>query len=305
MTDQVTNEALERLAKASAADATTHDDLATDLFGIGGSDYKLPAGAVIGDVVYDHVYVREMTGEEEDILSNTNLEVLERMELISAACITKLVSERDPTKQITDSAVIRQVVAGTLPRDSGHSFTSADRIAIMLFIRRSTVGDLYKYEVACQHCGFVNRNMALELDKIEISYNPHPERRRVKVVLPKSKIGAVVKILDGAGEKKASMIRPDGGDYGSLAILTRLETLGDYTMSSLPIKEQLMLVKRMPRVDREYLRQVYLKIEGAVDTDVEQTCRKCSRDFSFPLDLGQVFSSTLEDKVSDSDLEWL
>lgn len=305
MDNQATNEALERLAKANASDAPTHEDLATDLFGIGGSDYKLPAGAVIDGVVYDHVYVREMTGNEEDILADTNLEVLERMERISTACVTKLVSERDPTKQITDSDVIRQVVSGTLPIERGHSLTSADRIAIMLFIRRSTVGDLYKYEVACQHCGFVNRNMALELDKIEISHNPHPERRRVKVTLPKSKIGAVVKILDGAGEKKASMIRPDDGDYGSLAILTRLESLGDYAMSSLPIKEQLMLVKRMPRLDREYLRQVYSKIEGAVDTDVELSCRKCGRDFSFPLDLGQVFSSTLEDKVSDSDLEWL
>lgn len=295
-------------ARSQNVDATkAHHSLATDLFGCGYKDFRLPAGAIVDGVVYDQAYIKEMTGFEEDMLANVDMEIVERMENVTVACLTKLVSRKDPSKVITDPELIRELVAGTLPANRGYPLTSADRISLLLYIRRATVGDLYKYEAACPHrgCGHKNRNKALELDKLEITYNPHPERRRVKVKLPRSGVECKVRVLDGAGEKKAALFRPGTQDYGSMAIMVRLESIGGYQLSEMPPEQQLALVKAMPHVDRDFLRLVYQRLEGAVDTDVELTCQKCNREIVFPLDLGQVFSSTLNDKISDSDLEWL
>ena len=77
--------------------------------------------------------------------------------------------------------------------------------------------------------------------------------------------------------------------------------------SGKPVTEKdLNLVKGLSQRDRLYLIQVYQLIEGNVDTDIEVECKRsdCLYKYSFPLDLGQLFSSSQDEKPNIEDIIW-
>jgi len=268
-----------------------------ELHGKGVADFTLPVGYVdAAGKVHDQIVLKEMTGIEDDMMGNADLPIGERVSAILTACTVKLGS-------VTDKDVIRRAICDEL--DVGLPLTEQDRIAALIFLRRLSLGDRYRFERNCPRCGTKAENRTIDLRTMKIDKSEHPERRRVKVNLPKSGKEAVVKVLTAKGALEVGKLRPEQKDLKSLAIVARLESLDGHVMGD--PRSALNAVKQLPQADRNLIRQVYNAMETFVETDIDVECRNpiCMHKWDFPLDVGQGFFLDLEATVSAEDLNWL
>lgn len=268
-----------------------------EIHGKGVKDFPLPVGYVDPTgKVHRHIILREMLGTEDDMMGNADLPIGERCSAVLAACTLKL-------GDITDKEIIRKAICDEL--EAGLPLTEQDRIAAMVYLRRTSVGDIYKFERDCPRCGKKAENRALDLRTLKIDTAPHPEKRRVKITLPRSGKVAVVKVLTAKGALEVGRLRPDQKDLKSLAIAVRVESLDDRPLGD-PYMA-LAQIKELPLEDRNLLRKVYNAMETFVETDVDVECRNpiCRYKWQFPLDVGQGFFLDLEDTVSAKALNWL
>lgn len=280
-----------------------------EVFGKGSGDFQLPCGYVDGQGrVFSRVYLREMTGIEDDIMSDDDLHLSERMSRIISNCIEKLTTSDagEGNQQLTDRDLISAAVGDDLKE--GLPFTIADRMACLLFIRRISLGDNYKIDGRyCPACEKPIKNKRLNLADLEISHCKDPTKRKVRVKLPKSKKMAVLTVLAAAGERRVAEARPDAKNARSFAILSRLVSIGDHAPSG-EDDADLKIVQELPRVDRIHLINIINLMEGGIETVVELQCPRaaCRAEFKFDLDLGQVFFSNPEaEELSVETLDWV
>jgi len=280
------------------------------VFGKGRGDFKLPCGHVDGDGrVFDTVYLREMTGIEDDLMADDELHLSERMTRIIANCTEKLTTNAPGEGQqvITDRDAINAIVGDDLK--AGLPFTIADRMACLLYIRRLSLGDNYKIDGRlCPSCNKPVKNKSLNLADLKVSRCKDARLRNVAVNLKKSKKRAVLKVLSAAGERLVSEARPDAKNARSYAILSRLVSIDDKAPTGDP-EVDLPIVQTLPRVDRIQLINVINLMEGGIETEVEVKCSRagCNAEFKFDLDLGQVFFSNPEEEeeLSVETLDWV
>ena len=268
-----------------------------EIHGKGVRDFLLPVGYVDGEgTVHDTIILREMTGVEDDMLGNDDLPIGERVSNVLSACAVKLGNIEDPD-------TIRKAVSDEL--DVGLPITEQDRIAAMIFLRRVSIGDLYKFERRCPRCSTLAENRAADLRTLKIEKCEHPQKRRVKVKLPRSKQDAVVKVLTAKDSISIGRLRPTQKDLKSLALVARIETIDSQPLG--PPRVALEKIKTLPQRDRNYIRQVYNAMEAFVETEIDVECRNplCQAQWKFPLDVGQGFFLDLEGKLSGEDLNWL
>ena len=100
-------------------------------YGKGHGEFKLPCGYVDAEEkVHNIVILRELTGEEEDTLDDDNLTTSTRITRILAGCCEKI-------GDIEDRDLIARAIGDTLKEGEGLPISQADRMALMLFLRRA------------------------------------------------------------------------------------------------------------------------------------------------------------------------
>ena len=268
-----------------------------EVFGKGTMDFTLPVGHVDPTgKVHDQIVLREMTGVEDDMMGNADLPIGERVSNVLTACTIKI-------GDITDREIIAQAISDDLP--AGLPLTEQDRIAAMIFLRRVSIGDIYKFERDCPRCGTTAKNRGMDLRDFKIEKAKHPERRRVQVDLPRSGVPCVVKVLTAKGALAVGRLRPTQEDLKSLAIAARVESVDGQIFKD--PRQAMMAIKKLPQADRNLIRKVFNAMETFVETDVEVECRNpvCRNKWEFPLDVGQGFFLDLGATVSADDLNWL
>jgi len=268
-----------------------------ELHGKGVADYTLPVGYVDAEgKVHNQIVLKEMTGIEDDMMGNADLPIGERVSDVLTACTIKL-------GDVTDKETIRKAICDEL--DVGLPLTEQDRIAAMIYLRRLSIGDLYKFERTCPRCGVKAESRGMDLRTLKIETAEHPERRRVKLTLPKSGVEVIIRVLSAKGALEVGRLRPEQKDLKSLAILARIESLNGVPMND--TFTGLAKIKELPQADRNMIRQVYNAMETFVETDIEVECRNpiCLNKWDFPLDVGQGFFLDLGASVSAKDLNWL
>jgi hypothetical protein len=273
------------------------------VFGKGAGDFKLPCGYVDSNgKVFNRIYLREMTGVEDDILDDDELNVSERMTRVISNCTEKLSSGSSDV--IEDKAIISAAVGDTLK--AGMPLTIPDRMAALLFIRRLSMGDTYKFDRKCPECGKVSKNKEVNLATLTMIYCKDPSKRRVQVKLPRSGKTAVLRVLSAAGERRVAEMRPTQKDVKTAAILARLESLDGKPLSGDDNKDML-LVKGLPLADRRLIISTFNVMEGSIETEIEVKCNSasCGTEYKFDLDLGQVFFSNQAEEVTSEGLTWL
>lgn len=283
-----------------------------EIFGQGRGDFRLPTGYVdVDGRVFDHIYLKEMTGIEDDIMDDDDLNVSERMSRVIANCTEKLSTGdagedgKSPT-MLDDRNLIMAAVSDNLT-GGGLPFTIADRMACLLYIRRLSMGERYDLDGhPCPACGKPIKGKHIMLSTLEVNYSKDATKRRVRVNLPRSKKTAILKVLTGSNERKIAEFRPDQKDVKSAAICARLESLDGQKLSGDP-RVDLKLVKALPKYDRLVLIETFNIMEGSIETEIEATCSRaaCGVTFKFDLDLGQVFFSNPVMEVSLDKLEWV
>jgi len=225
--------------------------------------YTLPCGWIDpeGELVTD-VQIREMTGNEEDMMASTKIQPHEKVTLLLAGCTERLGS-------VTDKGKLTRLM---------DDLTLGDRLYLLFAIRRTTLGDELPVRETCPECG--DRSLyVLDLSELKVEPMADPKKRVFDVKLP-SGVDARFRVSTGDGERKALKFTKKGGtDALSLALLMRLELLNGEPPN-------LKGVKDLSLKDRLKLREEFQKVEGGIDTALDLECPACSHEWEEDIDIG-------------------
>lgn len=274
-----------------------------EVFGRGRGEYTLPCGFVTPDgKVHKKIILRETRGREEDMMDDDSVLRSTRITNVLTACIEQL-------GPVTDKEQIRLIVSDDM-QGIGKGITSTDRIAAMIFLRRTSVGDAYNFERRCPRlgCGHMNKNKTLDLRTIKMTTVPEERvgKRRVSFTLPRSGKKVTLRVMTAKHEEQLLKLKPTQKELRSAAMCARIESIDDVMFTD-PARA-LEAVKELPQADRNAIRDVYDKIEADVDTSIQIQCDNpiCQAEFEFPLDIGQTFfSNPAGDGVALEKLTWL
>ena len=264
------------------------DVAGVEVFGKGRGEYLLPCGFVMPDgKVYKKIVLRETKGHEEDMMDDDSVLRSTRITNVLTACVEQL-------GPVTDKKQIEKIVSDEM-LGNGKGITSTDRIAAMIFLRRTSVGDIYNFERRCPRlgCGHMNKGKTLDLRTIKMTSLPDDRvgKRRVTFTLPRSGKKVTLRVMTAKHEESLLKLRPTQKDLRSAAMCARVEALDDEVFTD--TARAMSAVKDLPQQDRNAIRDVYDKIEADVDTTIQIQCDNpiCQAEFEFPLDIGQTFFS--------------
>jgi hypothetical protein len=215
--------------------------------------------------------IKAMTAREEDILLSRALskQGTTMSALISACLVDKRV---DPKTLI-----------------------SGDRLAIILGIRITGYGSLYKSDVSCQSCQISTRNDfdigQLDVKPLEIA--PAGDENLFEFVLPMTNKRVLFKFLTGQDEEDNTALierkqklfpnAPEG------VVTTRLES-HIVSIDGISDKSKISkFVSAMPAGDSRALRTYIEKHEPGVNLEVSWQCPHCSFDNKNALPMGSLF----------------
>ncbi|RLI53179.1 MAG: hypothetical protein DRP09_16355, partial [Candidatus Thorarchaeota archaeon] len=179
---------------------------------------EFSAGYVDGDgKVHDSFVVREMTGDEEDLLTAGG-PVMVRLNRIVFNCLKEVGS-------VVDKNVLKDIV---------DKLNAVDRTIALLQIRRVTVGNFFDVEIECSNkkCKEVTP-FSIDLRDIELWKMPDPEVRNFTEVLRRSKKTVDWHVMMGDDEEWVSQYPGRKDIRMSLAILARVDKIdGEKLLSS-------------------------------------------------------------------------
>lgn len=228
----------------------------------------LPGGFIDNEgALHKDVSLKEMTGEEEDILLSTGTSGHEKINRVITNCVA---SVGPYTDRKTIEAAVRRMVVG-------------DRVVLLLGLRIMSLGEEYNFGTTCDSCGAKN-NHSVDLLGLEVKPSPDPEKREQTVKLPSGK-SAVLKVMTGEDEARIAKAagkgkKKKGRDVMTLNIVARLKELDGSPAGALA-------AKRLSMRDRSFIRSWYINNEGGVDTDLQLDCVSCGQEFDSVLDAGQ------------------
>ena len=230
---------------------------------------ELPAGYIQDGDVHTTAIVREMSGHEEDLLAGKGSLVV-RLNAIIGSCLENLGPYNDKA---------------TMMR-AANNLTAQDRMAILLAIRRASLGDFYDVKVSCPECKVEQRK---QLDLKEIEIIPMPDRMKRERVdeLPS---GTEVKwhVINSKDEEWLTTQRQKKDDKLTLGLLARVDAVGDMKLDrEKAYRKAITALKNLSMRDRAALRNMFEREEGSIDTEVEFECDECMHVWQGQLDVGQ------------------
>lgn len=225
--------------------------------------YELPCGYLDPDGnLHTSVVVREMTGEEEEILAARAMPGNKKINMILSRCTTKVGD--------FNGSMIDKIIP---------DLTQGDRIYLLIAIRRASLGDEMPFVTKCPQCE-QDARFILDLADLETVQMNDPRIRTYELELPKTKKKVVMRVLTGRGEEAIGKASNRGKDVISTAIFARVDSIDEKppTMRDL---------KNLPLVDRNFLQNSWEDHEGGVDTEVQIDCPSCGREYDTQLDISQ------------------
>lgn len=232
---------------------------------------KLPAGAIIDDVVHREAEVQELTGEHEEKLAKARV-------------------GNNPAKYVNILLMCGTVSVGGQPVTQAllDSMLQGDLDMLMIGIRRATFGDEFEvYEVECPHCKELN-DLELNLKDIPIKELDDPENREFLIDLRKGR-KAKVQFPTGAIQNELFKTQLTIPEMNSLTlaecVISFIDEKGVERMSN-----GLADVKRLGLADRKTLQEyIAYNQPGPRYDDVTALCSSCEGEVPVPLTVGVLF----------------
>lgn len=229
---------------------------------------QLPCGVLHDGRLYNTAIVREIRGDEEDLLANPEIEGAKKFSLLVSRCLTELGPFRSP-----------DAIASHFPE-----LLVGDAVALLMAVRRVTYGPLVPYKAPCpvMTCKARKKPVYFNVDirTFEQRTMPQPEVRTYQTELPDGRI-AVWHPLRVADDELAGTARDRGALIESLSIFGRLESIDGKRPS-------LVDVRQLSAGARDALREDFEAHEGGLVLTVEQTCEACGAEWSTTFDPGQI-----------------
>ena len=199
--------------------------------------YTLPSGR--------QCELREMTGVDEDLLTNT-----------------RLIKSGDVLNQVMRNCLVSLDGKSEVALTDVLDLLAGDRHFIVVKLRQISLGDDLTVSLPCAKCKWTSQ-VLVNLEDLPVT--PYPPEREFTTVLPGS--GQTVRFvpLDGHMEKRLAVM-PDANI--TTVMLIRIREID----GAPPTKKQLA---EMSRKDRTALRAAMAAVDGDIDTVITTTCEQC------------------------------
>lgn len=227
--------------------------------------YMLPYGYIdSAGTLHREVEVREITGEEEDLLASVSSDSAKKLDSLLARCLVRIGHIKDP-------AVIGEIVLDMI---------SSDRLFLLFAIRQVTLGDELPLESTCPKCKAKDTYVVKISDLVTVPVKDRTIRAHAAVLPSGKKVS--FRAMTGRDELKVAGMK-DAPDQLSQAMLLRVLSIE----GSLPTLE---VVKGLGMRDRVALRAAFEGTDGGIDNKAEVQCpaKACLHKFSFEFDIGQT-----------------
>lgn len=235
---------------------------------------KLPNGLIDGMDHFNVVQIDELRGKQQNYLSDKELIVgnIGHVPKLLEDLIKSFETDGGMPWQGDKSELIYKLPAGDIE-------------TILVKIRENTFGEKYYHEVECPHCQHLNKDLRIDLDKLELKEMVLKDLQDVKkrtTTLPKSKLEVELKPLylkDLFDAVKLANGKQDQLVTSTLAM--SIKKIGEKTkvtpkdLEEVPVKDIMHL--------NDFAEKLVL--EGSIDTDIVTDCSNCKKEFEYKLNV--------------------
>jgi len=274
-------EAIENVAISATMQRESWQDTGPGSLGV-----LLPSGHVDKDGnLHDVLVVKEMTGNEEDLLAGKG-PIVSRLNQIIANCTIRIGGIENRLEVV----------------NAVNEMTAVDRMAALIAIRRISLGDWYSVKVQCpkEKCNETVK-FNINLSEIEMLKMIEPMARSREDKIASGKI-VHWHVMNAGDEEWLAKYKKNKDDKITLGMMSRIDSV-DGIMGDSGLEHKFMdrdskknkrghdlsiaILKSLPMRDRNEIRQLFNKHEGSVDTVVEFDCPACENEWESELDVGQ------------------
>lgn len=237
----------------------------------------LPTGVMVDDQLVTEVQVREISGEEEDLLTAPSIPGAEKIQRVIENCCLAI-------GHVEDRGLFRKILL---------DMSSGDRLALLLGLRAISLGPTFPMIVSCPECKHESK---ISVDLSEQEARPaNPEaisflcEFRPGAPIRKVRWQPMTGRMEIARAKIDSDLRRD--NLITVSMATRIIEVDDKPidpMNKMQMKALVAALKRLPSRDRETLREHIKANEGGIDSDVEWACEECGRENKSMVDVTSV-----------------
>ena len=218
------------------------------------------------------IEIKQMTAKEEDILTSLTL-------LQNGVALERLLESIIVDKSINPKSLL-----------------VGDRNAIVISARVSGYGNLYKSQITCPQC-ITDQKHAFDLNEADILTTSQilenlPDTITVtdsghySVVLPKSGLNIVLKLLTGVDEERLSKkLEEDRKQKSEKLVTTQLEHMISSVNGNSTREAIEYVAHNLPSSDSSYLRKIYKTIVPNIELSLTFKCENCghSEEMEVPL----------------------
>ena len=217
------------------------------------------------------VEIKQMTAKEEDILTSVTL-------IKNGVALERLLESIIIDKRIDPKTLL-----------------IGDRNAIVISARVSGYGNVYRTQITCPNClteqkhnfdlndanSTTSQQILSELpEEIEITENGD-----YSVVLPKSNLNVVLRLLTGKDENKLSASLNKDNQQTQRLVTTQLEHMIKSVNGNGTTEAIQYVAQNLPSADSAFLRKIYKSVVPNINLTLGFTCSNCSHseDMEVPL----------------------
>lgn len=232
---------------------------------------ELPCGYLDDDgKLHREFVVKEMTGEEEDLLAGVG-PVMPRLNQIITNCLVRL-------GDLAERKDLSRAVA---------ELTAVDRVVVLIALRRVSLGDRWSTKVICRKCEKENR-AGVNLKDMEVIPMPKPRERHFETELSSGKV-IQWHVLSAEDEEWLTKKTKDKVDVLTLGLMARVDSIdGELIDKERDFKGALRTLKKLVLRERREIRRVTKQNEGSVDTNVDFECKFCGHEWTMEMNVGQT-----------------
>jgi hypothetical protein len=225
-------------------------------------EVTLPCGLKIGDQWHRHAWLRPVTGHEEEFLLFEG----------------KYLSAPARTTQLLTRCVLRVGPAEPVTAELVRRMSAGDREALLLHIRRLTLGSQISCLLSCMHC---KQKMDLNLEISELLLAPYAHSQETHAVEIGDGYRVRFRVPNGADQEFVAGTQEDSVDTAAEALLARcIEYVG--------LQDQPGLLD-LPRSVLHELPARMAALDPQAEIALDLTCPECRSRFTVPFDAGDYF----------------
>jgi hypothetical protein len=233
---------------------------------------ELPNGLLDGPDLFNFAEVDELRGKQQNYLINRELVVN------NVGHVPKILEDLVKALQTKEGLSWRGDI-----KDAIQKLPAGDLETILIRIRQNTFGERFYHQAQCPHCNNTDKDLRLDLDKLELTKMSLEELMdKAKRTIKLKKCGLEVELKPYYLRDLFDAIKIATGNHDALVTGTLALSIKRIGENSKVTPKDL---EDIPSADIAQLNEFAetVKLEGSIDTEIINECSACKKEFSSKL----------------------